>query len=276
MKFFKNVLDSIYNPAFYKALPKSNNSAFSYFLKLILILAVVQTLLLALPTFGAISEFRNSTLPKAISAFPANLTVKIQNGQASINQPEPYFVSIPKSDQTPQNSAQNFLVIDTRDPYNPNEFSNFSTLVLLTKNAIYYQQDSTGVIKSIPLKNAKDLSINRQFLNQQLNKYSPLLKFATPLILLLILAFLFLAYLLRLIYNLVFALIVWGAARTMDINLTYGQSYRIGIYSMTLSLIVEVLLRVASPILHFQGFPFMFTLISIGVFLVNFKTEKES
>jgi hypothetical protein len=273
MKFFRKIKDSIYNPEFYKTLPQSSmNSAVKYFLLLILVLSIIQTAILSLPTFGAVSELSNKALPKLVASYPTDLEVRIINGMASTNSKEPYFFPIKGQNNS---GFKNFLVIDTIDPYSEGEFKDFSTLALLTQSTLYYQQNA-GIIKSVSLSKVDNLIINQQTLNQQLNKYSPLVKFLTPLILLIIFVFLIIAYLFRLIYLLFLGLIIYLISRIMDLHLDFKQSYKVGLYAITLGLLIEILLRLLSPIVHLPMIPFLTTIASSGVFIFNFKPKSKS
>ena len=275
MKFFQKIRDSIYNPAFYKNLPKTKlESALSYFFILIVVLSFIQTVLLAFPVFTFVVGLQKTELPKLVQSFPANLQVKITNGIVTTNAKEPYFISTPPSDNTSM-PYKNILVIDTKDPYSSKEFTNFDTMALLTKDSIFYKQDQSGVIRSYPLSHAKNLIIDRQHLTQVLNKYSPLLKFTIPVILVIIFLFLTLTYLIRFIYLFFLALIIFVFSKLIKPDLTYNESYLVGLHTLTLGLLAEVLINITYPLIHFHGIPFMVTIISVVIYLVNFKTEQE-
>ncbi len=282
MKFFRRVRDSIYNPSFYKSLPQLKlESALSYFFIFIFFLSLIQTLLLAFPTLNFVTGLTNKDLPKLISSFPQNLQINIKNGVVSTNAAEPYFFPLPAGQSPPGGAPQsltdfkNLFVIDTVTPYSPEEFKNYNTFALLTKNTLYYKPDKSQLVKSTSLSNVKNLTIDREHLTALLNKFSPLFKFIYPVAIFLILVLLFLFYILRLVYLFFLAAVILLVSRMIQPTLSYGQSYKVGIHAMTLGLLIETLLTIVSPLLHLRGFPYMVTILSVIVFVVNFKTQKE-
>lgn len=69
-------------------------------------------------------------------------------------------------------------------------------------------------------------------------------------------------------------LVLFLVAKIFAIKLTYGESYKVGLYTITLGLLINALLSITEPILHLHGFVFMVTLISVGVFVANFKKKQ--
>lgn len=273
MKFFRKIRDSIYNPSFYKSIPQSKlESAFSYFFLLIFVLSIIQTVFLAFPIVKVITQLTNKDLPKAVSQFPEELQIKIKDGKASTNVQEPYFIPLPKSTQA---DFKNFIVLDTTTPYSEDSFKKYDTFALLTRDSAYYKADKNQPVKNISLSTVKDLTIDRASLTALLNKYSPMAKWLTPILIILVGFLLFLFYILRLVYAILLGVLILLLSRIIQPSLSFGQSYKVAIYAMTLGLLVEVLLTIASPLLGIRGFPFMVTILSLVVFVVNFKTEKE-
>lgn len=272
--FLRKIRDSIYNPSFYKSIPQGRlEAAFSYFFLLIFILSIIQTLFLAFPIVKAITQLTNKDLPKAVSSFPADLQVKIKDGKASTNVKEPYFVLLPKPSQ---GDFKNFIVLDTTTPYSEDSFKKYSTFAILTRDSVYYKADKNQPVKNMSLTTVKDLTIDRQHLIELLNKYSPLVKWFVPLLIILVGFLLFLFYILRLVYAIFLGVAILLVSRIVQPSLTFGQSYRVAIYAMTLGLLVEVGFSIASPLLGIRGFPFMVTILSLVVFVINFKTQKEA
>ena len=78
----------------------------------------------------------------------------------------------------------------------------------------------------------------------------------------------------RLFYLLLFAVIILLLAKVFKWTLTYGQSYKVGLHAMTLGLLVEVVLNFTKSWIHFSGFSFMFSLITIAVIIINLFPSK--
>lgn len=273
-RFINKVRDSIYNPTFYKSIPQSKlESAFSYFFLLVFVLSVIQTIFLAFPITKAITQLVNKDLPKTVSQFPAELQIKIEDGKASTNVDEPYIIPLPAGGQ---NDFKNFIVLDTKTPYSEDSFNKYDTFTLLTRDSLYYRSDKNVEIRSASLSNVSNLTIDRASLTSLLNKYSPLVKWLIPLAIILLGFILFLFYILRLFYAIFLGLVILLTSRIIQPSLSFKQSYKVAIYAMTLGLLAEVVLSIASPLLGIRGIPFMVTILSLIVFVINFKTQKEA
>lgn len=274
MNFFQTIKDSIYNPAFYKSIPsKPLSFALSYFLKLILVLSLLNVLAIVFPVASGVTALTNKELPRLIASFPANLQVKIVNSQASTNVTEPYFIALPPSDS--QENYKNLLVINTKVPFSNEEFKAYDTLALLTRDAIYYQDQASGQIRASSLSRVNNVTIDREHLSQVLNKFSPYFKFIIPVLLIVFFVLFLIGSLFRLIYLFVLSFIIYLLARIIDKQISYQNAYKVSLFAITLGLIVDLIVSALSPILHFHGFPLMVTIISSIVFLMNFKTQKE-
>jgi len=107
---------------------------------------------------------------------------------------------------------------------------------------------------------------------------SPYVGLVAPIAGVLSLLGIYLAYLVRLLYLFVLALVIWGELRLFSVNRSYGESYKLGLYAMTTALIVELILAVSFSVLRFDGFPFMFGAITLAVVAVNaiaWRSERE-
>lgn len=265
MSFLKTIQNSIYSPQFYKTLPnKSFKQSIIYFLLLILLLTTIRLITSAGSLLFEAPRAMRDFAANIINCYPKDLEIKITSGKVSINSQEPYF--IPYCGQPDNN--KNFAVIDTQNQFSQTKFDEYKAVVWMTKDSVVYKKNNYET-NSYSLAQVKDFRVDEGVLNSFYDKLSPYLKFVGPLLLLLALIGIYLSYDVRLIYLLVIALIVWLISKVLKHNLSYGQSYKIGLHAITLGLIVELIQLLTYRWTHFNGFPFMITIITVGVVWIN-------
>lgn len=269
MSFLKTVKNSIYSPEFYTSIPQKRLlSAIGYFLLLSLFLTIIQSAIpiLKFSTTGQteIKKFVN----KVTDIYPSELEIKIQKGKVSTNMQEPYFIPF-QFDTDKAKNISNLIVIDTKTPYSSDQFNQYETIAWLTEDSVFIRNNDK--IEANDLSKISNVTINRTSITSLINKFSPWLKFITPVAVTGIFIGTYIAYSSRLIYLFFLALIIWVLAKFLKKPLTYGSSYKMGLYAMTLGLFASLILS----FFKFPGFPFMLTIISIGIVLINLsKVEK--
>lgn len=267
MKFLQTVQNSIYSPQFYPTiLKKSFKSSFGYFLLLILLLTVINLLFLIKPILIETPKAVEKISQDVINCFPKDLKIKISNGQVSINQKEPYFVSSCQAfDQ-----KKNLAVIDTKTAYSAAQFAAYQTQTWVTKDAIVFKRNNFET-RTYSLEKVKDFQLDQDVIYAYQKMFLPLLKFVGPVLLLLSFVGIFLAYDFRLLHLLLLASLIWLLGKLFKFTLTYGQSYKLGLHAITLGLIVELLANLTSRWTNFHGFPFMVSILTLGVVIINLK-----
>lgn len=268
MNFLKTIQDSIYSPKFYSQLiHKSFDSALGYFFALILIATLFQ----GLSTFGILLTDTESQVKQivneVITFYPQELEINIQGGQVSINAPEPYI--IPLGTQLEEATKSNLLVIDTQTPFSTTQFNQYQTVAWLTKDSIIFKNQNSAEIKAYDLSQIKEFKIDRTLIQSWANMLSPWLKFIGPVIFIITLIGLFIFFSFRLLHLLILALIIWVLSKLFKKPLSYSKAYVVSIYAITLPIVVDLFLSLTSNWFHLKGFPFMFSLITIGVVIVN-------
>src|SRR5258706_6400806 len=153
MNFFKKVKSSIYSPEFYSTIPKSKfGSAMGYFLLITLILAIIQTLFAAPGLLINLPRDAKNILSDVVNKYPSNLEFNLKAGQISTNVKEPYFIADDKGEK--------IAVIDTKTSSSASQFESYGTSVWLTKDSIFYKDTSQGGIKTQPLTQLPDGTLN--------------------------------------------------------------------------------------------------------------------
>lgn len=266
MTFFNKLKNSIYSPQFYAGIPAGSfGSALGYFTLLILVVTVIQAIN-PIWSFATVGQKEiDKVVSRAKSAYPAGLELDIKNGEVQTNLEEPYM--IPASDDKNQaEEIQNMVVIDTKTPFSTTQFNKYKTVSWVTKDSIFVRSNDNGQLRTIDLSNVKDFTLNKATVDSWITKISPWLKLITPLAIGGIILGLFVINFFRLIYFLLLALVIFILLKIFNKPLSYGNTYKVVLYAVTLGLLVESV----GGLLNFQGFPFMLSLITIAVVLFNY------
>lgn len=264
MSFFQTIADSIYSPDFYATMPKKSfGGALKYFLLLSLLLALVRS---AVPAWNFVSVVRpeiDTLINRARVVYPPELELQIRDGMVTSNVQEPYSIPLPmESDQS--DDRLNLAVIDTKTPFSAAQFDEYHTIAWVAKDTIFIRGDSE--MKTYDLSDVSDFTVNKALIDSFLQSVSPWFNLITPLALAGIFFMMGMIHVLRLVYLLFLAFLIWIVMKMISKPLSYGQSYTMGMYAMTLGLLAEL----AFDWTNFQGFPFMFTLITLAVITGNF------
>jgi len=265
MNFLDTVKQSIYSPAFYSKVPKTSFSKpFVYFLFLILLLTIIQAIV---PAWGLITVGQKQMtmfVKNLANSYPSELEVTIDHGMVSTNVEEPYVIPLPQDKNRSSEQPQNLVVIDTKTPFSVTQFNNYNAAAWVTKDAVF-TKNSNGQIRTMDLSKISHFVINKSLAESLYNKISPWLVLIMPLIVVFMLFGIYMVYLANLLYLFFLALLIWLLARVIKKELSYGQSYKVGLYAMTLGFIVDIVFS----ILRLHGFPFMFTILTLAVVFAN-------
>lgn len=275
VKIVQQIRDSIYNPGFYTNITNQTiGSALRYFLLLILLLVLVQSLD-ALPALMNIQRRAPEWVESVVNYVPAKLVVTIKEGQVSTNVEEPYFIPLdPDTEAT--SSGQNILVIDTKTPFSNTQFEEYNAIAWLTKDTLFYQDKNGQGLKAYQLTQVKDLMIDRNLIRQLTNYLQPWYNLVTPILFVFTLIGLYILQVLNLFYLIILAALIWLLTKLLKKNLTYTQSYKVGLHAITLSLLVDLVITIAAKWIELPTVPFMFSIIALAVVVVNFKTRDAS
>jgi hypothetical protein len=269
MQFFKNIGSSIHSPKFYSDLPKKSfKQSFGYFFLLILLLTSIHLIFLIKPLFVEAPKAIQNVAQDLINCFPKDLELKIVEGKASVNKEEPYFISACK--------GNGFLaVIDTKTPYSSEKFEALKVPIWITKDAVIYKKSNVEN-RTYNLSKIKDFNLNKNTISSYQKMYEPYLKFVGPVLFTLTALGIYILYIFRLVHLLILALIIWLMSKIFNKTLNYSTSYKIGLYAITLGLIVDLAVNLTSKYTHFFGFPFMVTILTLAVVFVNLFQSKTS
>ena len=266
ISFFRKIWWSIYSPEFYsQVLTKGRGKAFGYFFILISILTLISAVP---PIYGLATGFQpeiKKILSQASSKYPTELEVKIKNGTVTTNVSEPYFIQSPSNNKQKEN--YNLAVIDTTTPFSVTQFDNYKSYVWISKDAIYTKSQGNE-LKVYSLSKVEDLTVNKKMIDSLYSKITPWLVVVVPILSVFLIIGLFIGYTFRLVYLFFLALCIFLLAKVLKRQLSYGDSYTIGIYAMTLSLLIGIVQFYIRE-LHI---PFLFTIVALVVVAINLRT----
>lgn len=275
MGFFQTILQSIYGPEFYKKLAKTSlGSAFGYYFLLSLLLTIISTLALTLPISAGVKEFTDKLIPEVVNKYPQNLEVRIKDGKVSTNVEEPYFIKMPRQSSSAKD-VENILVIDTKTPFSDDTFAKYKTIAVLTKDHFYYRDENKHEIRGNELTGISDFTVSPQVVQSGLEKIKPYFGFVTPLILVFMFFITYLGYTFGLIKVLFIALVLFLLLKLIKPALSYKESLKTTLFGITFALILEIALSLLKSTIHFEGFPFMGTLVTVIIIILNLKSTNK-
>ncbi len=258
LRFFRTVVDSACKPRTYGAHVKERTSAgLGYLYWLLVCTSTVTSIVLALlyvPTRPDIQEFFAKTGPALKNVYPAELVLDIQSGALSTNVDEPYIID-PEFWPTLRDSADgtssfttHFLTIDTNASID--DFESYDTAILATRTHVVYKRDDG--IRANPFSEMKEhVVVDKEMFDNTIDAAIPFLE-AAPLWIdrgvvagLLLLPFVGagFAWAWYLFILLIWSLLAWAISGMMGRKLTYGQIYRLGLYGVTLPILLGLLVQ---------------------------------
>ncbi len=263
--FFQTIKDSVYSPKFYSQIPKKTfKQAFSYFFLFILLLTSIRIITLINPLAVQAPQQIKKGAENLVNCYPNDLDISINQGQATSSAKQPYFVSCEKKEA----STSAFLVVDINTPYSKEQFDKYQVPAWLSKNSLTVKQENDG-IKTYDLSKVKNFKVDKNTVNSFYKTASAYFPYLGPVLVLLVFVVLYVGYIFNLVYLLILSLVLLLISNIMKKNFTYSQIYKTGLYAMTFAVIVDLVLDLLFPWLHFRGIPFMFTVITLLILGVN-------
>ena len=289
MNIFVRIKNSIYNPEYYsEATKKPFSHSFKYLLIFGLLFAFVFAIVVIIK-FVPIVNLLSDKAPQMADYFPEGLVVTIKDGKVSTNVQEPYFIKIPQelkdnsahlesaditlngnSVQLNTNSLDNLVVINTKDKFDIGTFYSYKTLILLTSDSIAYL-DKNNQISIGPLSDVKDFTLDRGKILSFIDIIKPFLIILYPLVFVGAYIIGYIAVIIKMIYLLFGALLIWIVVKIKGIKMGYKESYKVGMQLMTAAIIITSVLGAISEKLTFA---FLFSILLIISATLNLKVEK--
>ena len=274
MRLIWEIRDSIYGPEYYQGLiARPFSYSLKYFLTLAVLVAFIVSVTFLTYIVPVLQSFLTNVGTKVLEYYPSELQITIKNGIASSNVQEPYFVKFPPEfkDSMVENKnvpddLENLFVIDTKTTPTIDQFKNYKTLLLLTKDSVVNYDN--GKITIQPLDKISDFTLDKTKISSFLDKAQPYFKFIYPIVAIISFFVFFIGIDANLFYLLFAALLVWLIARVKKINVGYKKSYQLGLHLITGAMLLDNLLFLVVPRAHI---PYLFTATIVILAVVNLK-----
>ncbi len=280
-EFPQILVKSISSREFYQSALKDKFSrALGYFLILTILLAIFKSVAISFAVIPALSQFVDKVATNIVNLYPSDLSVTIEGGKLTTNAKQPYLIPVSnldkilpqaKSDINPTNQPEpeNLLVIDTNA--SPSDFPKYKTDVLVTKTGFVISDNQTSGYRFYPFSSDTNVTIDRRYIRSLWSQFSPYTKWIVPVVTAVIWIGLLLWYpSWYSTYLLVGALLLKLILKISGTSLSYGSLYKVGLYSMTLPILV---------IYFIDGFgisvPFLFTIIFLTSSLMLLRTPNK-
>ncbi len=267
---------SLTSPNYYNDVIKTG-FAFSikYYLSLIAILSLLIATGVTIRLVPQVNSTVSDIATQAKTIYPDDLIFTMQDGTWDVNRPQPFIVPMPDSIKSSSDASApvNAIVFDKSGTIN--DLDKYQTAILVNSVNMISKDSSNGAIKAYPLKDIPNGQFDKsQFTTMVdsivgLEKYVPLIIFGAVL-----LGMLAYFVIVRMIYLLIAALVVYFIASLMNSKLSYANSYKLALNNMTLPLVLSAILTISGlniPV------PMWFFLINIGsAFLAIQAIKKET
>lgn len=275
---FKN---SAISPKYYKDILQTNmRFSVKYYGVLSMTLILIVSTALTLKTYKPINEGVEKIISQTNSLIPQDLVLTIKDGQAAINQPEPYVIPFPKElkhnatefNSRPSTEYENLIVFDSNGTLE--SFDSYKTVVLVNKFNII-ALSSNGKIEIYPLKETPDTVINKAMIDNAINYAQKWLVIVHPIIFVAWIMIISLTlFLYRPIYLLLVALIGLILGKIFRAEYTFEKWYQIALHTMTLPLIlwaISIFISFGSTFI-----PWFILLHVTYICIVSYQLGKES
>jgi hypothetical protein len=263
MNIFKQIKNSVYGPEYYKNIVANTKlrSSIKYFAKFSLLIATL-FVVVAVVTWPLVSKLANKGLDSMVALYPSDLEINIMKGEASINQPEPYFIK--SADGT-----ENLAVINTKEDFSISKFRSYGVPFMLTKTELVgIKNEGTGQLQIMPLPK-DDMKINQALV---LDGQKWLIE-KMPMIFIWVLLFGFIAIFLAtfsgtLLLNFLYAFGIWIMFKVIKRDLSYKKSYQVGVHALTFVTLIS-LVTFFGVLKFLDGF-FVKLLLTLIIVYINF------
>ncbi len=275
MNLWHTIRASIYSPEFYRSLPGRKLSfSLKYYYSLGVALAIVFSAVTSFRALPLITQFLDQAGQTLVAHFPEELTITIQDGEASTNMQEPYILPLPDDlkTETERNGKQapaNLLVIDTASQASVESWTAHDTFILITKRNIVAGEERGGRVQIEWLSDMPNVAIDRTFVQSLSGDLQAVGRWLAPLVVFGTWVLFLVLWTLTLAYLLFGGLLAWLIARMRKMPVSYGAAYRMALHAWTP---VALLLTVITGGFPGTEIPFIPTILLIVVLVANIRS----
>lgn len=266
---------SISSFSYYKDILETD---FSFSIKYLAALSLVATMIVTASIYAKelpnINTFVDTQITAVSNGYPDNLEITVKDKDWSINQAEPYAIKTPETLKTEDNTLPENLIIFNRNG-TINDFDTANALVLVNSTNLIVKTTEGFEVQPLneALKDMPEGTLNKEGFTKLITEFSKITKYIAPFFLVMTFVFIFTYFFVfRMIYLLFVAMSLWIVNMFIKPDVEFKHLYRIGLHSMTVPLVIEVLLKVAG--ISFMAIPWFFLLNIILGTLVMAKAMK--
>lgn len=263
--FFYIFKKSLTSPEYYKELLETRfNYSIKYFVMLAIFASLIVTVAVSIRTFPGAKAGIKAFAEQVKQMYPEDLVLTVKSGQWSINKPEPYVIPLPKVSE--DKKIENVVVFYKKGTID--DLDSLKTYALVNENNVVVRDSNEG-IRAYPIKNFPDFEVNKSTISSMVDSaygYLKNLPYFLPLIIFLG-QLVFNYFGVKVIYLLWVGLVIYLYSLIRKNKISYKNACRVGIHTMTLPLIIEVVLGVANIEIPLSGWFFLVNII-LAIFML--------
>ncbi len=202
-----------------------------------------------------LNEFVKNEAPKMVSQIP---TITIKDGIASIDEPQPYYIMHPDSNDIAG-------IIDTAGTITTLADSN--AFALITETEVIFKEDDLQT-RTFSFEDIKDFTLNHAKLNKWLSTFQ---KLAVPVMYPSVLAF---SYVYRIIQALIYAAVGLLFAYGFKTKIEYPAMLRLAVVAVTPAIIINTVVSLSNVV--FRGMWLLYLAIAMAYLAFGVKAVSEA
>lgn len=262
-------IKSISSPVYYNDVIKTSFAfSFKYYLSLGMLMALIVSTGITINFAPKINSEISNIVVQAKNFYPDDLVFSMKDGEWNINRPMPFIVPAPSGinlkelGEDGEDFPKNLIVFDKEGTIN--DLDTQQTLILVNNVNIITKENNA--IKATPIKNIPNGEFTKSNFVELIDSVASYTKFLPAIIFGIVLIGVLAGYLVgRMLYLLAVGLLVFIVATLTGIKLTYVNSYKVALHTMTLPLVISVILTLLNldiPV------PLWFFILNSGLALV--------
>jgi hypothetical protein len=260
--FFKKIGDTFYSSELYtKARTESFGSIFWFLFKFIVLLSVIAGIIFGILYLSFSPKIKSQVLDYVSMTYPDDLVVTLNDKTLSINRTEPVFFPVPPQLKNDEKLKANVLVLaPTETNSDITLLSKYDSYGVVTSGSLIVENGS-GEYRTYVL-NYKNNTFTKELIISNINQ---LFKIFLPIIVAFMIpgAFLVLLFLtIKFFFSLLFvSILLYFVFYLKKINITYGEIYLMGMYSVVPVFLIGMILMPFNLNSSLVNFLIMFVVI---------------
>lgn len=264
--FFYIFTKSLSSLDYYKEMLKT---PFSFSIKYLFMLALLASIVVAgvtsIKVFPELKKDAKDFLVVVKNIYPQGFEITVENGGWSINRPEPFAIPLPMPGKTEQVSGVNLIVFNKEGTIEEAE----NTMILVNKTNILFKNDNKFEVYALKNLNLPNGKFTQQNFDGVVSKFSGAIKYLPYVVIVfMFIGTLFYYSVAKVVHLLFIGLILWLFAAVARAKRPYLEVFRIGLHTITLPIILDVLVSLTNIRVPLPGW---FAIINVlfGVLVLN-------